>query len=98
MGLSATFRWDTEQEKGFDELRHKWMEAPVLAYTNSADLFILDTDTSNHAIGAELLQVQNVVERLIGFGSFVLERIHIDIIGPLIETPRGNKYVLVVVD
>ena len=24
-----------------------------------------------------------------------LERIHIDIIGPLIETPRGNQYVLV---
>ena len=27
-----------------------------------------------------------------------LERIHIDILGPLIETPRGNPYVLVVVD
>ena len=27
-----------------------------------------------------------------------LERIHIDILGPLIETPRGNQYVLVVVD
>ena len=27
-----------------------------------------------------------------------LERIHIDILGPLIETPRGNQNVLVVVD
>ena len=27
-----------------------------------------------------------------------LERIHIDILGSLIETPRGNQYVLVVVD
>ena len=27
-----------------------------------------------------------------------LERMHIDILGPLIETPRGNQYVLVVVD
>ena len=27
-----------------------------------------------------------------------LERIHIDIMGPLIEPPRGNQYVLVVVD
>ena len=27
-----------------------------------------------------------------------LERIHIDILGPLIETSRGNEYVLVVVD
>ena len=35
------------------------MEAPVLAYPNSEDLFILDTDASNHAIGSELLQAQN---------------------------------------
>ena len=27
-----------------------------------------------------------------------LERIHIDILGPLVETPRVNQYVLVVVD
>ena len=26
------------------------------------------------------------------------ERIHIDILGPLLETPRGNQYMLVVVD
>ena len=32
-------------------------------------LFILDTYASNHALGTELLQVQNGVERLIGFGS-----------------------------
>ena len=57
----------------FDALRHKLMEAPVLAYPNSEDLFILDTDASNHAIGAELLQVQNGVERLIGFGNVVLD-------------------------
>ena len=49
------------------------MEATVLAYPNSENLFILDTDASNHAIGAELLQVQNGVERLIGFVSFVID-------------------------
>ena len=73
MGPSATFRWGTEQDKAFDELRQKLMEAPVLAYPNSEDLFILDTDAWNNAIGAELLQVQNGVERLIGFGSVVLD-------------------------
>ena len=73
MGPSATFGWGTEQEKVFDELRQKLMEVQVLAYQNSKDLFILDTDTSNHAIGAELLQVQNGVERLIGFSIFVLD-------------------------
>ena len=71
MGPSSTFSWGTEQEKAFDALRQKLMEAPVIAYPNSEYLFILDTDASNHAIVAELLQVQNGVERLIGFGSFV---------------------------
>ena len=72
MGPSTTFCWGTEQEKAFDALRQKLMEAPVLAYPNS-DVFILYTDASNHAIGAELLQVQNGVERLIGFVSFVID-------------------------
>ena len=48
------------------------MEAPVLAYPNSEHLFIMDTDISNHATGTEILQIQNGVERLIGFGSFIL--------------------------
>ena len=51
------------------------MEAPILAYPISENVFILYTDASNHAIGAELLQVQNGVERLIGFGSFVLDSV-----------------------
>ena len=70
MGPSSTFRWGTEQEKAFDELRQKLMEVPLFAYPNSEDLFILYADASNHAVGAELLQVQNGVERLIGFGNF----------------------------
>ena len=76
MGPSATFSWGTEQEKAFDAQRQKLMEAPVLAYPNSEDLFILDTDASNHAIGAELFQIQNGVERLIRFGCFVLDSVH----------------------
>ena len=27
-----------------------------------------------------------------------MERVHTDILGPLVETPRGNQYVFVVVD
>ena len=57
MGPSATFSWGTEQEKAFDALRQKLMEAPVITYLNSEDLFILDTDATNHAIRADLLQV-----------------------------------------
>ena len=61
MGPSSTFRWGTEQDKTFDELRQKLVEAPVLAYPNLEELDILDTDVLNHAIGVKLLQVQNGV-------------------------------------
>ena len=67
------FRLGYRSEESFDALRQKLMEAPVLAYPNSGDLFILDTDASKHAIGAELLQVQKREERLIGIGSLVLD-------------------------
>ena len=46
--------------------------APVLAYPNADDPFILDTDASGTAIGAELIQVQNGEERVIVYGSFAL--------------------------
>ena len=51
--------------------------APVL--DNSHDTFILDTDASNVAIGAELLQVRDGVERTIAYGSHIL-------------TPAQRKY------
>ena len=76
MGPSATFIWGIERYNAFDELTQKLMEAPFLAYPNSDNVFILDTDASNHAIDAKLLQVQNGVERLIGFDSFVLDSAH----------------------
>jgi hypothetical protein len=34
--------------------------------------YILDTDASDRAIGAELIQVQNGEERVIAYGSFIL--------------------------
>ena len=73
MGPTKTFVWGEDQQKAFEVLKTKLTEAPVLAYPNQDDHFILDTDASNHSIGAELLQVQDGVERLIGFGSFVLD-------------------------
>ena len=44
----------------------------MLAYPNSKDTFILDTDASDTAIGAELLQLQEGEERVISYGSFSL--------------------------
>ena len=46
---------------------------PLLALPNSHDKFILDTDASNFAIGAELIQVQNGSERTVAYASFALD-------------------------
>jgi hypothetical protein len=40
-------------------LKQELQTTPVLTLSNAHDKFILDTDTSDTAIGAELLQIQN---------------------------------------
>lgn len=50
------FTWGNEQQKAFDHLIEALTSTPVLTLPNSSDMFILDTDASDFAIGAELLQ------------------------------------------
>ena len=37
-------------------------------------------------------------EQQLFHAGYALERVHIDIMGPLVETQKGNKYKLVIVD
>lgn len=46
--------------------------ASVLALPNPKDRFIIDTDASAHAIGAELIQVQDGRERVVTYASYTL--------------------------
>lgn len=46
--------------------------APVLAFPTAAGEFTLDTDESDTAVGAELLQHQGGDDRVVAYGSFVL--------------------------
>ena len=71
---NVPFYWKEEQQHAFDQLKEAMTSTPVLAYPNSTDAFILDTDASNHSIGAELLQVQGGKERVIGYDSLVLSK------------------------
>ena len=46
----------------------------MLALPNNQDSFILDTNASNEAIGCELLQIQDGVEKVIAYGSYALTK------------------------
>ncbi|VDI27662.1 Hypothetical predicted protein [Mytilus galloprovincialis] len=77
------FFWTHQRQLAFDTLKHKLTVAPVLALPNNTDRFILDTDASQNAIGAELIQVQNGRERTIAYD--------IDEVIPLVKPRKRQK-------
>lgn len=68
----AKFSWETEPEEAFKQVKKALTEAPVLAWPNNHDQFILDTYASDVAIGAEIIQVQKGQERVIAYASLGL--------------------------
>ncbi len=68
------FRWEGEQQEAFDALKAALTSPPVLGLPNQIDDFILDTDASDVAIGAELIQLQHGEERVIAYGSYALTK------------------------
>jgi transposase InsO family protein len=68
------FIWGDDQQVAFETLKMAVVSAPVLAYPSSdvEDTFILDTDASHGAIGAQLSQMQSGVERVIAYASQTL--------------------------
>ncbi len=78
-GKKNKFQWEAEHQIAFDNLKSTMVRPPVLGYPKANDLFILDTDASDIAIGAELIQIQDGQERVISYGSRIL-------------TPAQRKY------
>lgn len=62
-GPKTEFCWTDAHQQAFDDIKKSLVEAPCLGYPTREGLFILDTDASNAAIGAELSQVQDGQER-----------------------------------
>ena len=59
------FIWDEKCQKAFTELKERLTSTPVLAYPNTEDPFILDTDASDVAMEAVLSQVQEGQEGVV---------------------------------
>ena len=64
-GIRATFTSGSRHQDVFETLKQKMVTAAILSYPNASD-------TSNHAIGAILSQLQDDVERVVCYGSYVL--------------------------
>ncbi|KAK3084611.1 hypothetical protein FSP39_016239 [Pinctada imbricata] len=67
------FCWGEAQQAAFDALVQALTSPPVLAFPNDHGHFYLDCDASDYAVGGELSQVQDGVERTIGYSSAVLQ-------------------------
>jgi hypothetical protein len=70
----AVFRWTDSQEHAFQRLMESLMSAPLLCAPSDEGGFVLDTDSSNVAVGAVLQQEQDGQLRVIGYASRCLDR------------------------
>ena len=67
------FAWTQEHGEAFEKLKSALISAPCLAFPrNTSEPFVVDTDASDDAIEAELLQLQDGEERVISYGSYIL--------------------------
>ena len=63
------FKWTSQCQNAFDELKHKLTNPPILAYPDYNKPYVLQTDASQEALGLVLSQVQGGVERVIAYGG-----------------------------
>ena len=69
----VVFEWTNEHQVAFDLLKKALLSSPVLPFPRiSGEPFILDTNASGVAIGAELLQLHDGQEKVISYGSYSL--------------------------
>jgi len=71
---NCRFQWSEEAQRSFDEVTIALTTPPILAMPNDEREFTLDTDASDHTIGAVLSQRQQGAECVIAYASRSLDR------------------------
>ena len=69
-----TWIWNEESEVAFDALKKKLTSAPILAFPDFMELFILDADASSYGLGAVLAQTIGGKEQVVAFASRTLTK------------------------
>ena len=63
------FIWGKEQQEAFEEIKRRFIKAPVLCMPNWEGRFHLYLDTSKFAAGSALYQIQNRKPKLTTYAS-----------------------------
>ncbi len=72
---TSEFDWNSNCQASFEQLRHKLVTAPILAFPDLDRPFILDTDASDKGIGGVLSQKDDDGnERVVAYASKSLSR------------------------
>ena len=66
---SRPFIWEDQQQRAFDEIKNRLLNPPVLSMPDKRGRFLLYSDSSKHAMGSALYQVQNGKPKLIAYAS-----------------------------
>ena len=69
-----SFQWSQECDEGFIKLKHALVTAPILGYPRDKGRYILDCDSSDHAMGAVLSQEQDGREVVLAYSSKALTK------------------------
>jgi transposase InsO family protein len=72
--VKATWEWQEEHQRAFDELKAVLSTAPVLAFPLPDAPYVMDTDASLTGIGAVLSQVVEGKEMVLGYWSRSLSK------------------------